>query len=65
MISYKPFWETLHKKGITTYALINKYGISSATINRIKNGGGITTNKLDDLCSILDCEIKDIIEYRK
>lgn len=63
MISYAPFWETLKKKGITTYTLINKYNISSATIDRMKKGNGISTMKIDDFCSILKCNVSDIIEY--
>lgn len=63
MISYEPFWRTLKNKNVSTYALINKYGISSATIDRIKKNGGITTAKLDDFCKILDCEIQDIIKF--
>ena len=64
MISYEPFWKTLKLKNISTYTLINKCGISSATIDRIKKGGGITTNKIDDLCKILDCKVQEIIEYK-
>lgn len=63
MISYKPFWNTLKKKNISTYTLINKHNISSATIDRIKKGNGITTMKLDDFCRILNCKVSDIIEY--
>ena len=65
MISYKPFFETLQKKNISTYTLIYKYGISSATIDRIKKGGGITTAKLNDLCNILNCNVEDIIVFKK
>ena len=65
MISYKPFFDTLKKKNVSTYTLIYKYGISSATIDRIKKGGGITTTKINDLCKILDCNIEDIIVYIK
>ena len=65
MISYKPFFDTLKQKNVSTYTLIYKYGISSATIDRIKKGGGITTTKLNDLCNILDCNIEDIIVYIK
>ena len=65
MISYEPFWKTLKVKNITTYTLINKFGISSATIDRIKKSGGITTTKLNDLCEILDCNIEDIIVFVK
>ena len=63
LISYEPFWNTLKKKGITTYVLINKYNISSATIDRMKKGGGISTMKIDDFCRILQCEVCDIIKY--
>ena len=63
MISYEPFWETLKRKNITTYALITKHGISSATIDRIKKGKGISTMKIDDFCRILSCEVSDIIKY--
>ena len=63
MISYEPFWQTLKEKGESTYTLIFKHGISSATIDRMKKGGGITTAKLDDLCKILQCRVEDIIEY--
>ncbi len=63
MISYEPFWNTLKKRNISTYVLINKYNISSATIDRIKKGGGITTMKIDDFCKILTCSVSDIIEF--
>lgn len=63
MISYAPFWETLKKRGITTYALINKFNISSATIDRMKKGNGISTMKINDFCRILDCDVDDIIVY--
>lgn len=65
MISYKPFWETLKKRNITTYMLINKYNISSATIDRMKKGNGISTMKINDFCEILDCKVEDIIVYEK
>lgn len=63
MISYEPFWTTLKKKNITTYTLINKHNISSATIDRMKKKNGISTMKIDDFCKILNCRVEDIIEY--
>ena len=50
-------------RGESTYTLIYKHGISSATVDRIKKGGGITTAKLNDLCAILRCRVEEIIEY--
>lgn len=63
MISYEPFWKTLKSRGVSTYALIYKHNISSATIDRMKKRGGISTLKIDDFCRILDCRVEDIIEY--
>ena len=65
MISYKPFYDTLFKKGITEYYLIYKQGISANTLYRMKQGKPITTKTLDELCEILDCSVSDIIEYLK
>lgn len=64
LISFDPFWKTLKKKRISTYVLIKKYNISSATIARMKKGDGISTMKIDDFCRILDCNVEDIIQYR-
>ena len=63
MIKYDPFWNTLKDRGISTYVLINKYGISSATIDRIRKGHGISTQKINDLCTILHCKVEDIIVF--
>lgn len=60
-MSYKPFYETLLKKGITEYHLIYKEGLSANTLHRMKKGLPITTKTLDVLCFVLDCEVSDII----
>ena len=65
MISYEPFFKTLKEKGITEYNLIYKQGLSANTIHRIKKGRPITTETLDSLCFILDCEVADIIYHDK
>lgn len=65
MISYRPFWNTLLARNITTYELIFKQGFNANTIHRMKHGQAITTKTLDELCEILDCGVSDIIEYVK
>lgn len=65
LISYEPFYKTLLKKNITEYHLIFHEGISANTLNRMRHGRNITLRTLDTLCFILDCDISDIIEYRK
>lgn len=63
MISYRPLWETMEKRKATTYTLQNKGQISSSTVRRLKAGESVSTNTLDALCRLLECEISDIVEY--
>lgn len=63
MIQYNPFWETLKKSDETTYTLINKYHISSAILDKLRNNKPMNTTTLNDLCRILNCRIEDIAEY--
>ena len=65
MIVYDRLWNTMKKKGITQYRLIREYGFSSGQLDRIRKGENINLYTLDTLCRILDCEVEDIIEYRK
>ena len=65
MICYDPLWETMKQKKATTYTLQVKGNISSSTSRRMKAGESVSTNTLDALCTLLDCEISDIIKYRK
>ena len=65
LISYEPLFETMRKKGITEYNLIYKQGLSANTIHRIKKGLPFTTETLDTLCDILDCEVSDILRHDK
>ena len=65
MISYEPFYKTMKEKGFTTYRLINEYGISRSLIDRLKHNRPITTVTLNDLCTILDCRVEDILVYTK
>jgi len=63
IISFKPFWETLNKKGITQYELINDYGFSTGTLDSLRKNSSITLNTLEDICILLNCEIWDVVEF--
>jgi len=63
MISYAPLWKTMERKQITTYALINKYGINPRTIHNLKHSKSITLYTLEKLCSILDCQAESIVQF--
>ena len=63
MISYDPLWQTMKEREATTYTLQVKGQISSSTIRRLKAGDSVSTNTLDALCKILQCDLADIVRY--
>lgn len=63
MITYSPFWNTLHMSSETTYTLITKHHISSATIDKLRKNKPLNTTTINDLCRILNCAIEDIALY--
>lgn len=63
MISYEPFWETLKNSPETTYSLITKHHISSATIDKLRKNKPMNTTTLNDLCRILNCKLENIAQY--
>ncbi len=64
MILYDPLWKTMKERGASTYTLQVKGQISSSTIRRLKAGESVSTNTLDALCKILQCDLADIVAYR-
>ena len=63
MISYEPLWETLRKKGISTYVLIKDYSFSRGTLDSLKQNRNISTATLNDLCNMLECDVTDVIRF--
>ena len=61
MITFEPFFETLEKKGISQYQLINDYDVSRGTLDALRKNKSVTLNTIVDLCMILDCENKYIV----
>lgn len=62
MISYEPLFKTMEQKNISSYELA-KRGFPRSTYYAIKHGKSITTNTVNQLCSILHCSVSDIMEY--
>lgn len=65
MISYEPLWKTMKDRGITTYTLIYKKGISAYTVTNLKRNKSITMHTMEKLCSILDCTPNEIVQFTK
>lgn len=53
----------MKERGITKYALIYHYGMSSNTLRRMAHGESITTSTINELCMILHCEPQDILSF--
>ena len=65
MIVFDRLWETMKKKGVSTYQLRERCGIDSKTVRRLRANENIETKTIDKLCAALDCGVGDILEYRK
>lgn len=65
MISYEPFYRTLKQRKISTYKLITDYKVSRSLLDRLKHNKPISTVTLNDLCTILECNVEDILQYTK
>ena len=63
MIKYDKLWETAEKRGITKSMLTKKYNVSKAQLYRLRYNQPVSTNTLDRLCNILECDISDIMEH--
>jgi len=63
MIVFDKLWLTMKEKGISTYKLREECGIDSKTIRRLRANDNIETKTLNKLCSALNCNIGDIMEF--
>jgi len=65
MIIFDKLWDVMKEKGISSYLLIEKYNVDTRTIRRLKANKNTTTQTLNKLCEILDCNLEDIATYVK
>lgn len=63
MITFEPLWNTLKEKNISQYTLIKKYGISTGTLDALRQNRSITLNTLNDICQILQCDVSKVIKF--
>lgn len=63
MIDYSPLWETMKKRHISQYALINK-GIDKHTLDQLRKNQNITILTVEKLCNILNCTPNDVFAFK-
>ncbi len=63
MICYDRFWVLLSDKGISSYALIHKFGISGSVLHSLRHNKSVSITTLNKLCTILQCDVGDIMHF--
>ena len=64
MFNYKPLLKLLIDKAMTKTQLREQLGISMATLAKISKNEYVSMKVLDDICSLLNCKIEDVIEHQ-
>lgn len=64
VIDYSPLWETMKRKGITQYALIQA-GLDRRTLDWLKKNKNITMLTLEKICFLLDCTPNEVVRFSK
>ena len=62
MVKYDRLWETMKRKNVSQYRLINHYKISAGQLGRLRKNRYVSTHTLEMLCRILECGVEDVIE---
>lgn len=60
-ISYAPLWKTLIDKGLKKTDLISMANMGSGTLAKLSKNQEISMTVLLKLCTVLNCELTDIM----
>ena len=63
IIDYSPLWETMQKRQVTQYQLLQK-GIDNKTLDALRKNKNITLLTLEKLCDIIGCSPNDIVCFK-
>ncbi len=64
MIIYQGITERLAAAGYTAYRLQREKLIPGSTMDRIRHGGPISTETVDTICRLCECQPGDLMVYR-
>lgn len=63
MIIYKDILKQLANRGWSSYRLKNEKVLSGGTIDRLRDGSPITTETIDTVCRLCECQPGDLIGW--
>ena len=62
-VSYKKLWKLLLDKDMKKKDLRAATGLSSVSVAKLGKNENVGVDVLEKICSSLDCDISDIVEY--
>lgn len=62
-VSYKKLWKLIIDKDMTNVSVRKAAKISPATFTKLKNNETVSLDVLMKICTVLNCDIGDIIEF--
>ena len=62
-IKFDKLFSLMKKRGLSTYRIRQENIISQSALTSLNNDKGVTTNTINKLCKILNCQPGDIMEY--
>ena len=62
-VSYKKLWKLLIDKDMMKKDLRAKTGVSTTTMARLSKDENVSTEILSKICSVLSCDVGDIVEF--
>ncbi len=62
MIDYGPLWETMKRKGVSQYRLLQE-GVDNKTLDSLKKNKNITMLTLEKICAIVGCQPGDVVRF--
>lgn len=65
MIDYTPLWESLDARGIVPNHMVISGVINSATLAKMRKGGGVHLSTIEKICVAYDLPIENVVAIRK
>ena len=64
-VSYKKIWKILIDKEMKKKDLQEAAGVSWASISKLSKNENVSMDVLGKICTALDCNIGDIVEFKE
>lgn len=65
MVSYDKLWKLLIDKHMSKTELRIRAGLTTSALAQLGKNEYVSLKTIEKICSILDCDIADVVELRK